>query len=760
MTDDPKRWRDDDAAPPELRAYLRGASTSEATMPSELRARMRPALLKARELDSDAGPATGDRDEQVVAIPTERGRTTPGPAAVFAMLAAAIILLGVVLYGPEPHVTPPTPAVGPEPIDAGTDASVLERIEVEKVCGDREDSDWQCDLVVRPSHSYERIELHAANGIRPPTCDGASEQHREPAEGDQRFVLSDGGSERGLRAFTVCGYQGGVLTGMGSIEGHRNFPWAALGRRRGGDDVRIALDAIDDDITHLELRWIPRSSDDDHRVGPGCPGERVLSVRRDELAPLVGRERLALFRHVLTPEERAPSFVLCAFSDAGVSHRRTGYRFPEDDQPFVLTASGELPMGEIRSAVAALGPDGLVTVSRLDSGAGGAANRRRVDRMRARMEAASATPARELVLANGQILILPRGARLGPRTLGAEPSIATLRDGTTTTIVSARPLAPATSEDGDHLRIARDAVLTSFGEGCVFLDDVVVALFATGDVAPRATEIETAVPEPVRVVPQVAYECQVDVLLELDEVPSGMESVAIAFVRHRGEVDLATRPTLDCESASIAMELPAAAIAALPTDPGGMRQLALAFSDAPDDFDDLRDDGSYCMAPYAVIACVRDASGLHALPGASGRWTHSGMACFASDTPVATDDGAVSIASLRPGDRVLAFDPNRGETTLTTVTRLVPRGERAILTFILSNGAALRVTPEHPLFDSADRRFRRAETFVAGDRLRGIDGSDVAVIERGDSGDRTQVFDLSVAGPHTYFAAGIVAHNY
>jgi hypothetical protein len=758
MKGDPKRWMEDDEAPASMRAYLQHASPREVTLTDAQRAQMRRAILGAHERESSAAPVIAEREERIVAAPTElTRRAAPRRAVVFAMLAAAIVLLGVVVYGREPRVPPPAPAVAPEPVDAGPDAPVLEVIEVERICGDREDSDLQCDLVARPSHPYERIELHAASGVRAPGCDGVAEQHREPVEGEPRFVLSHGGSWDGQRAFTVCGYRGGVLMGMGSVEGHRNFPQVALASRRGGDDVRIPLDAIDADITRVELRWVAEMHRDD-TPQDGCPGERVASVTRAEMATLVGREGLALFRHVRTPEGRDSAFLICAFSDAGVSNRRAGYHFPEDEQPFLRTVSGELPLGEIRTDVAVLGPDGLVTVSHLDAAwPGSAANRRTVDRMLARMETGGVTPARELVLANGQTLILPRGARLGPRSLDAEPRVATLRDGTTTEIVSEHPVEPPGGEGDDRFRVARNALLTSSSEACVYLDDVVVALFATGDEAPRP--VATEVPEPIRVVPQTAYECHVEVLLEVEDVPSDIESIAIAFVRPGADVDFETRPVVDCATASIAMELPASAIASLSPDARGVRQLALTFSDAPDDFNDLRDEGEYCMAPYAVIACVRDAGGLHALPGATGRWTHSGMACFAGDTPVATDDGSVPIASLRAGHRVWAFDPNRSETALTTVTRLIPRGERAVLTFTLSSGTALRVTPEHPLFDSVGRIFRQAETFVVGDRLRGIDGSDVTVMEIG-VGDRTPVFDLSVAGPHTYFAGGIVAHNY
>ncbi len=741
MTEDPLRWVDDDDAPDGMRAYLEDARAPEGLAP-DVRAAIREAVLSAAERDAD---------RSATVRPLVR-RSPIAPSVLGLALLAAVILLGVVLYPSDAPMT--VPAVGPEPIDAGPDAPALDVIEVERVCGDREDSDLQCDLVVRPGRSYERIELIGRAGIEPPTCDGIAEQHREPVEGELRFVLSHGGSRDGLRAFAVCGYAGGVLLGVGAIDGERNLPWLSLGRRRGGDDVRIPLDAIDGDITSLELRWIADVEDHASHPEDGCPGTSIATLSRAELDALGGREGIGLFRHVRIAEVERPTYVLCAHSARGAHHVRMPHRFPDEDQPFVRTRSGEVSLDQV-DELEALGPDGLVMIDRVDAAwPGSAARRRQIERTLAAMAERGAPGPRLLELENGQRLALPRGAALAH----ASPSMATLRDGSTVRVLRETPIGPAGSESEDVHWTVRGAVLTSRSSARVYLDDVEVTLFATDDEAPRA--IDPAPPEPIRVVPRVAYECAVEVLLELDALPaSDIESVAVAFVRAAPGDDLRGPAPIDCAHASIATELPTAALRALEADERGMRQLSLTFSGAPADFDDLRDDGTYCDAPFAVIACVRDAAGLRPLAGAEGRWAFSGMACFSGDTPVATDDGAAPIASLAPGDRVLAFDPNRGSIVTTRVTRLLPRGERALLTLTLSHGGVLRVTAEHPLFDATRGRFRAAAAFAIGDRLRGIDGRDVAV-RAIDRGERAEVFDLSVGGPHTYFAGGIVAHNY
>ena len=97
---------------------------------------------------------------------------------------------------------------------------------------------------------------------------------------------------------------------------------------------------------------------------------------------------------------------------------------------------------------------------------------------------------------------------------------------------------------------------------------------------------------------------------------------------------------------------------------------------------------------------------------------------------------------------------------MTQVTRLIPRGERPILALMLSNGQTMHVTAEHPLFDATTHAFRTAGSFHAGDALRGLEGEVIRIVRVLETDERAPVFDLAVEGPHTYFANGVVAHNY
>ena len=271
--------------------------------------------------------------------------------------------------------------------------------------------------------------------------------------------------------------------------------------------------------------------------------------------------------------------------------------------------------------------------------------------------------------------------------------------------------------------------------------------------------LQDPLPEPIRAMPAEAADCRIAAVLEVDPGWHYVEHVGIAYQRFRGAQS--ARADVECTEQNLAVELPATSFDMLTRDTDGVRRIAFELSVTPEGFNDMGPEGArYCDAGYQIIACVRDETGLHSLPGALGRWTQSGSACFTADTPIATPSGNAPIASLAPGMTVFAFAPETGARSETRVVRLIPRGERPILELALSNGETMHVTAEHPLFDAEASTFREAGSFAIGDVLRGLDGAFVRVISARETGESAPVFDLSVAGPHTYFANGVAAHNY
>ena len=158
---------------------------------------------------------------------------------------------------------------------------------------------------------------------------------------------------------------------------------------------------------------------------------------------------------------------------------------------------------------------------------------------------------------------------------------------------------------------------------------------------------------------------------------------------------------------------------------------------------------------------MRDSGGaLAPMPGARARHGLSGASCFAAGTPISTPHGLVAIEALSPGMELLAYDVERGASQLARVVRVVDRPGRPIFSMTLASGVVLQLTAEHPLWDPAHAAFRRA-----GERGRKYaamlrDGSSAAVTAIDDHGERATVYDLSVSGPHTYFAGGVLVHNY
>ena len=88
--------------------------------------------------------------------------------------------------------------------------------------------------------------------------------------------------------------------------------------------------------------------------------------------------------------------------------------------------------------------------------------------------------------------------------------------------------------------------------------------------------------------------------------------------------------------------------------------------------------------------------------------------CLPLSTRVMRDDyEMVALHDLRPGDRIA------GDETWTQVQEVMSTGEKPILSFLLSNGCALRCSPEHRLFRDVDGKIEeiRAQEACLGDDL-------------------------------------------
>ncbi len=138
--------------------------------------------------------------------------------------------------------------------------------------------------------------------------------------------------------------------------------------------------------------------------------------------------------------------------------------------------------------------------------------------------------------------------------------------------------------------------------------------------------------------------------------------------------------------------------------------------------------------------------------------------CFAGDTPVRMADGTVRhIEALRPGDTVLAFDPESGTIGPEVVQALHVHGVRPCLELHFEGvDGALRVTREHPFLSG--NHWLEAGWLQPGAAVVRLDPTGAAVekttlVRSLTTPGLVKVFNLTVGGPHTFFAGDILVHN-
>jgi hypothetical protein len=125
--------------------------------------------------------------------------------------------------------------------------------------------------------------------------------------------------------------------------------------------------------------------------------------------------------------------------------------------------------------------------------------------------------------------------------------------------------------------------------------------------------------------------------------------------------------------------------------------------------------------------------------------------CVARGTVIDAEVGPRAIETIREGDRVWGYD---GKQRVLTTVRVVRRSA-ADRTLVFGDG--LRVTAEHPLWASGEWR----AAGQIGPRERLLDAQ-LCQVEAGAPrviDDPIDVYDLTVDGPHCFFAGGLLVHN-
>lgn len=141
--------------------------------------------------------------------------------------------------------------------------------------------------------------------------------------------------------------------------------------------------------------------------------------------------------------------------------------------------------------------------------------------------------------------------------------------------------------------------------------------------------------------------------------------------------------------------------------------------------------------------------------------------CFAAGTLVQTAEGARPIDELRAGDLVWGRDEATGALVWAPVVRTFETPHQALLSVELrgeGRAETLRVTPDHPIW-VAERGWTEAKRLEPGDALVSLGGAWLRVgpgtWSVSSALERTTVYNIEVAGVHTYFVGelGAWVHN-
>ena len=141
----------------------------------------------------------------------------------------------------------------------------------------------------------------------------------------------------------------------------------------------------------------------------------------------------------------------------------------------------------------------------------------------------------------------------------------------------------------------------------------------------------------------------------------------------------------------------------------------------------------------------------------------TGKGCFVAGTIVATIYGGKAIDTIRVGDKVLASDPETGETAYKEVLKTYIYVKDTLVN-VTVNGETIETTKEHPFWVEG-QGWTKAKFLEAGDMLRDSDGNAVAIesveIVPLPADQYTLVYNLEVADFHTYYVSDmdILVHN-
>ncbi len=160
--------------------------------------------------------------------------------------------------------------------------------------------------------------------------------------------------------------------------------------------------------------------------------------------------------------------------------------------------------------------------------------------------------------------------------------------------------------------------------------------------------------------------------------------------------------------------------------------------------------------------------GARATEGESGLL--EGAVCsFDPDTQVQMADGTTkAIKNVAIGDSVEAADPSTGQDQGGRSVTALHRHQDDDLVDVSVTGRdgklhIIHTTARHPFWEDTSKAWVAAGVLVAGEKLRTVDGRDVAVVDVSARAGQSEMLNLTVDGLHTFYvqigAEAVLVHN-
>lgn len=136
---------------------------------------------------------------------------------------------------------------------------------------------------------------------------------------------------------------------------------------------------------------------------------------------------------------------------------------------------------------------------------------------------------------------------------------------------------------------------------------------------------------------------------------------------------------------------------------------------------------------------------------------------FTAATPILLASGVeVPISKIHVGDKVLATDPQTGQTEARPVTNVIVHGgEHTMVDVTLADGTGLTATNHHPFWDATTHRFTYAIDLRVGGQVREANGTLLTITAVRTYDQDVTAYNLTVDGIHTYYAGTtpVLVHN-